>query len=64
MTFPSHLLDELARVFAGVALDRLIKEAAADSSEEVPVARPPLSPESSVESAASPLNPMEQSKCK
>ena len=29
MKFPPHLLDELARVFAHVALDRLLKDAAA-----------------------------------
>ena len=29
MAFPPHLLDELARVFARVALDRLLKEASA-----------------------------------
>jgi hypothetical protein len=29
MSFPPHLLDELARVFARVALDRLLKESAA-----------------------------------
>jgi len=29
MSYPPHLLDELARVFARVALDRLLKESAA-----------------------------------
>jgi hypothetical protein len=29
MSFPPHLLDELARVFARVALDRLLRESAA-----------------------------------
>jgi len=29
VSFPPHLLDELARVFARVALDRLLKESAA-----------------------------------
>jgi len=29
MSFPPHLLDELARVFARAALDRLVKESAA-----------------------------------
>jgi hypothetical protein len=29
MSFPPHLLDELARVFARVALDRLLKPSAA-----------------------------------
>ena len=29
MSFPLHLIDELARVFARVALDRLLKESAA-----------------------------------
>jgi hypothetical protein len=28
MSFPPHLLDELARVFARVALDRLLKQSA------------------------------------
>jgi len=29
MSYPPHLLDELARVFARVALDRLLRESAA-----------------------------------
>jgi len=29
VSFPLHLIDELARVFARVALDRLLKESAA-----------------------------------
>lgn len=29
MSFPPHLLDELARVFARVALERLLQESAA-----------------------------------
>lgn len=29
MSYPPHLLDELARVFARLALDRLLKESAA-----------------------------------
>jgi hypothetical protein len=29
MSYPPHLLDELARVFARVALDRLLQESAA-----------------------------------
>lgn len=33
MDFPPHLLDELARIFAKVALDRLLKEAMPIPSE-------------------------------
>jgi hypothetical protein len=33
MDFPPHLLDELARVFARVALDRLLKDALALNQE-------------------------------
>lgn len=33
MEFPSHLLDELARVFAQAALDRLLRDAMAASRE-------------------------------
>ena len=29
MSYPPHLLDELARIFARAALDRLLKESAA-----------------------------------
>lgn len=50
MTFPAHLLDELARVFAHAALDRLEKEAEQDTrlgDEDLP-SEPPsgLLPES------------------
>lgn len=34
MDFPPHLLDELARVFARVALDRLLKDALAFDQEQ------------------------------
>lgn len=34
MEFPSHLLDELARVFARVALDRLLRDAMEAMSRE------------------------------
>jgi hypothetical protein len=36
--FPAHLLDELARVFAQVALDRLLRDAmtAAGEHDEAP----------------------------
>ena len=45
MTFPAYLLDELARVFAQAALDRLEKEAeqAARPDEEVRSERPSAS---------------------
>jgi hypothetical protein len=33
MGFPSHLLDELARVFARAALDRLLQESMQESRE-------------------------------
>lgn len=34
MKFPAHLLDELARVFAHVALDRLLRDAAAAAGQD------------------------------
>ena len=48
MGYPPHLLDELARVFARVALDRLLKESAVreprqeDGGGDLEPALPPI----------------------
>ena len=41
MDYPPDLLDELARVFARVALDNLLKELAAEGSREEKVSGSP-----------------------
>ena len=58
--FPSHLLDELARVFARVALERLIREARAGAIEAAEDMYRPPSSEESIESSTPPLTHTEQ----
>jgi hypothetical protein len=52
--FPAHLLDELARVFAQVALDRLLKDAMAAASKAGDESGEPRGSTDAVSTAASP----------